>query len=138
MGEAFPCLRSNPEAEGRCRLRDGTLFFNEYQRAIQNLPRSSDLSWSRKKLYCGLVEGSVLDPLKKQLGWSLGEIHSQWIWAPGSRFLNNSKFSLTWWLAQKALALNDWAYRVCLADMPDCLRCGSGLEKTAFARLLLL
>ena len=28
-------------------------------------------------------------------------------------------------------ALNDWAYRACIADMPDCPRCGSGLEETA-------
>ena len=129
--EAFPYLRSNPKAEGCCRLREGTLFSNEYQRAIRNLPRSSDLSWSRKKLYHGLVEGSVSDPMEKWLGWLLGEICSQWIWAPGSSFLNNSGFSLIWWLTQNASALNDWAYRDCLTDVPDCLCCGSGLEKTA-------
>ena len=124
--EAFPCLRSNPEAEGRCRLRDRTLFSNKCSRAIRNLPRSSNFSWSQKKLYRGLVKGSVSDPLEKRLGWSLGEIHSQWIWAPSLSFLNNSEFSLTWGLTQNALALNDWAYRACLADMPDCPRCGSG------------
>ena len=29
------------------------------------------------------------------------------------------------------MALNNWAYRACLADMPDCPLCGSGLEETA-------
>ena len=56
---------------------------------------------------------------------------SQWNWAPGSGFLNNSEFSLTWRLARNTLALNDWAYRACLADMPDCPRCDSGLNETA-------
>ena len=129
--EAFPRLRSNPKAEDLCRPRDRTLISNECRRAIQNLPRSSDLSWSRKKLYCGIVEGSISDPLEKWISWSLGEIHSQWIWVPGSRFLNNSEFSLTWWLAWNALAHNNWAYRACLADMPDCPLCRSGLEETA-------
>ena len=45
--------------------------------------------------------------------------------------LARSEFSLTWRLVRKALALNDWAYRAWLADMPDCPRCGSGLEETA-------
>ena len=34
-------------------------------------------------------------------------------------------------LARLALPLNDCASRVCLADMPDCPRCGSGLEEMA-------
>ena len=75
--------------------------------------------------------GSASDPLVEQFGWSAEEIHSQWNWAPGSGFLNNSEFSLTWWLARNALALNDWAYRACIAEMPDCPHCGSGLEETA-------
>ena len=75
--------------------------------------------------------GSALDPLVKRLGWSVGEIRSQWNWAPGSGFLKNSEFSLTWQLVRNALALNDWAYRACLADIPDCPRCGRGLEETA-------
>ena len=33
------------------------------------------------------------------------------------------------------LALNDWASRACIADMPDCPCCGSGLEETAFHAL---
>ena len=129
--DAFPRLRSNLKAEGRRKPRDETLFSIECRRAIRNLPWSSDLSWPRKKLYYGLVEGSVLDPLEKRLGWSLGEIRSQWNWAPGTSFLNNSDFSLTRRLAQNALALNDWDYRACLADMPDCPRCGSSLEEMA-------
>ena len=125
-GFSSPEIQS--EAEGRCRSRDGTLFSNECRMTIRNLPLSSDLSWFRKKLYRRLEEGSVSDPLEKWLGWS--KICSQWNWAPGSSFLN-SEFSLTWRLARNALALNDWAYRACLADMPDCPRSGSGLEETA-------
>ena len=77
------------------------------------------------------MAGSVSDPLEKWLGWSLGEIRSLWNWAPGSSVLNNSEFSLTWRLARNALALNDWAYRACITDTPDCSRCDSGLEETA-------
>ena len=129
--DVFPHLRSNPNAEGRRMPRDETRFSIECRKALCSLPRSSDLSWPRKKLYRGLVEGSVSDPLEKRLGWSLLEIRSQWNWAPGSSFLNNSEFSLTWRLAWNALALRDWVYRACLADMSDCPRCSSGLEETA-------
>ena len=92
---AFPRLRSNPEAEGCRRPREEAPFVRECCRAIRNLSRSSDLFRSRKELYRGLVAGSVLDPLVKRLGWSLEEICSQWNWAPGSSFLNNSEFSFT-------------------------------------------
>ena len=129
--EAFPRLRSNPEAEGRRKPKDEAPFVRECRRDIRNFPRSSDLSRSWKELYRGLVAGSVSDPLVKRLGWSMEEICSQWNCVPGSGFLNNSEFSLTWRLVRNALALIDWAYRACLADMPDCLRCGSGLEETA-------
>ena len=40
---AFPRLRSNPEVEGHCRLRDEALFACECRRTICNLPQSSDL-----------------------------------------------------------------------------------------------
>ena len=125
----FLRLRSNPKAEGRHRPRDEAPFVRECRRAIRNLPQSSDLSQYWKELYRGLVAGSVLDPLVKQLDWSLEEIRYQWNRAPGSSFLNNSEFSLTWRLTRNALPLNDWAYRACLADMPDFPRCGNGLEE---------
>ena len=64
-------------------------------------------------------------------GWSLEEIRSQQNWAPGSGFLNNSEFSLTWRLARNALPPAGWAFKAGLADMPDCLRCGSGPDETA-------
>ena len=131
VGVAFPDLRLCPEAESRRRPRDEPPFVIECRRALRNLPRSSDLSWTRKELYRGLVVGSASDPLVERLGWSAEEIRSEWNWAPGSGFLSNSEFSLTWRLARNALALNDWAYRACIADMPDCPRCGSGLEETA-------
>ena len=92
--------------------------------ALHRLPRSSDLSQPRKELNRELVVGSTSDPLVERLGWSLRKIRSQLNWAPGSSFLNNSEFSLSWWHAQNALPLNDRAFRECLADMPD-------LEETA-------
>ena len=130
--DIFPRLRSNPGAEGCRRPRDDTRFSIECRRALHSLPRSSDLSWPRKKLYCGLAEASFSDPLEKQLGWLLGEIRSQWNWVPGLSILNNSEFTLSWRLAENALALRDWVYRACLADMPDCSRCSSGLKKRLF------
>ncbi len=45
--------------------------------------------------------------------------------------MNNSEFSLTWRLARNALPLLGLNYKAGLADMPDCPRCGSGLEETA-------
>ena len=130
VGVTFPDLRLYSKVEGRCRPRDEPPFVSECRRALRNLPRSSDLSWSRKELYWLLVS-SASGPLVGQLGWSAEEICSQWNWAPGLGFLNNSEFSLTWRLAWNALALNNWACRACIADMPDCSRCGSGLEETA-------
>ena len=51
LRNAFPRLRSNPEAEGRRRPRDEAPFIRECFQAIRNLPRFSDLSRSRKELY---------------------------------------------------------------------------------------
>ena len=131
VGVAFPDLRLCPKAEGCRRPRDEPPFVIECRGALRNIPRSSDLSWTRKKLYRGLVVGSASDPLVERLGWSAEEIRFQWNWAPGSGFLNNSEFLLTWRLARNALALNDWACRACLADMPDCPRCDSDLKEMA-------
>ena len=52
---AFPRLRLNPKAKGHRRPRDEPPFVIECRRALQNLPRSSDLSRPRKELYRGLV-----------------------------------------------------------------------------------
>ena len=128
--DAFPRLESSPKAEGCRQPRAEALFTHECCKALRNLSMSSDLFWSRKKLYQELVVGSASHPPVEQLGWSLGEIRSQLNWAPCSGFLNTSKFSLTWRLARNVLPLNNWAFRACLADMLDCLRCGSGLEET--------
>ena len=77
VGVVFPYLRLCPKAEGRRRPRDEPLFDSECRRALRNLPRSSDLSWSRKDLYRGLVVGSTSEPLVEHLGWSAEEIRSQ-------------------------------------------------------------
>ena len=127
----FPRLKSDPKAEGRRRPLGETLFVRECRTALRNLLGSSDLSWPRKELYRELVVGSASDPLSERHGWTMEEIRSHWNWAPGSSFLNNSEFSLTWRLARNALPLAGLNYKAGLADMPDCTRCGSGLEETA-------
>ena len=126
----FPRPISDPKAEGRCRPLGETLFVHECRTALRNLLGSSDLSRPRKELYRELVVGSASDPLSERRGWTTEEIRSHWNWAPGSSFLNNSEFSLTWRLVRNALPLVGLNYKACLADMPDCARCGSGLEET--------
>ena len=127
----FPRLKSDPKAEGRRRPLGEALFVRECRKALRNLLGSSDLSWPRKELYRELVVGSASDPLSERRGWTAEEIRSHWNWAPGSSFLNNSEFSLTWRLVRNALSLRGLNFRAGLADMPDCPRCGSGLEETA-------
>ena len=92
----FPCLDSDPKAEGRGRPLGEALFVRECRKALPNLLGSSDLSWPRKELYRELVVGSASDPLSERHGWTVEEIRSHWNWAPGSSFLNNSEFSLSW------------------------------------------
>ena len=127
----FPRLKSDPKAEGRRRPLGETLFVRECRTALRNLLGSSDLSRPRKELYRELVVGSASDPLSERRGWTTEEIRSHWNLAPGSSFLNNSEFSLTWRLVRNALPLVGLNYKAGLADMPDCTRCGSGLEETA-------
>ena len=59
------------------------------------------------------------------------KVRSHWNWAPGSGFLNNSKFLLTWWLLRNVLPLLSLNYKVGLADMSNCPCCGSGSGETA-------
>ena len=127
----FPHLNSDPKAEGRRRTLGEALFVRECRKALRNLLGSSDLSRPRKELYLELVVGSASNLLSERHGWTAGEIRSHWNWAPGSSFLNNSEFSLTWRLVRNALPLHDLNYKAGLADMPDCPRCSSGLEETA-------
>ena len=134
----FPRLKSDPKAEGRRRPLGETLFVRECRTALRNLLGSSDLSRPRKELYRELVVGSASDPLSERHGWTTEEIRSHWNWAPGSSFLNNSEFSLTWRLVRNALPLVGLNYKAGLADMPDCARCGRWLGRNGWARLLLL
>ena len=127
----FPRLKSDPKAEGRGRSLGEALFVRECRKALRNLLGSRDLSRHRKELYRELVVGAASDPLSERRGWTAEEIRSHWNWTPGSSFLNNSEFSLTWRLVRNALPLASLNYRAGLADTPDCARCGSGLEKTA-------
>ena len=75
--------------------------------------------------------GSASDPLSEQHGWTAEEDRSRWNWVPVSGFLNNSEFSLIWRLTRNVLSLLNLNFRAGLSDMPDCSRCGSGLEETA-------
>ena len=106
-------------------------FVLEYRKSVHNLLWSRSLSRCRSELCRDLVVGSVSDPLMDRLGWSTEEIRSHWNCVPGSGFLNNSTFSLSWWLAQKALPLFGLNYKAGLADKPNCPHCGYGLEETA-------
>ena len=54
----FPCLKSDPKAEGQCRWMGEVPF----------VPESSDLSQPQKEPYRDLVVGSASDPLMDQLG----------------------------------------------------------------------
>ena len=92
----FPRLKSDPKTYVNLQPLGEALIVHECQTALRNLPGSSDLSRPRKELYQELVVGSTLDPLSEQHGWTAEEIHSHWNGAPGSSFLNNSEFSLTW------------------------------------------
>ena len=127
----FPGFKSDPKAEGRRKPLGEAPFVRECRTALRNILGSSDLSGPRKELYRELVVGSASDPLSERRGWMAEEIRSHWNWAPGSSFLNNSEFSLTWWPVRNALPLLGLNYQVGLADMPDCARCGKGLEETA-------
>ena len=124
----FPHLKSDPMAEGQHKPLGETLFVRESRKALRNLLGSSDLSWP---LYRELVVGSASDPLSERHSWTAEEIRSDWNRVPGSSFLNNSEFSLTWRLVRNALSLCGLNFKAGLADMPDCPRCGSGLEETA-------
>ena len=53
--DVFPCLKSNPKAEGRRKLRSKAPFVHELRQALRNIPGSSNLSRPRKGLYRELV-----------------------------------------------------------------------------------
>ena len=129
--KTIPRFMSDPKAKGRHKRRSEAPFARECCQALCNLPGSSDLSRSWKQLYQELLVASTSDPLMDRLGWSMEEVRSHWNWAPGSSFLNNSEFSLTWQLAPNALLLLSLNYRACLADLSDCPCCGSGIEEMA-------
>ena len=114
VSDPFPRLKSVPDAEGRRKLRSEAPFVRECRKALRNLPVSSDLSRSRKELYRELVVDSASDSLVDRLGWLMEEVRSHWNWVPGSGFLNNSEFSLTWRLAWNALTLCGLNYKACL------------------------
>ena len=126
----FPRLQSDPKTAGRRKPMGETPFVHECRVALRNLPGSSDLSQPRKELYRELMIDSASDPLSEWCGWTAEEIHSQGNRAPGSGFLNNSEFLLTYRLARNAFHLLGLSFRAGSANMPDCVRCSSGLEET--------
>ena len=114
----FPCLKSDPKVDSRRKPMGETLFVRECQTALRSLLGSSNLSQPRKELYQELVVGSASDPLSERHGLTAEEIRSHWNWVPGSSFLNNSEFSLTWRLAQNALPLLGLNFRAGPAECP--------------------
>ena len=131
VNNAFPRLWESHEAEAKRRPHGESRFLSECRWALRKLPEFSDCSWPRRALYREIVEGAESDPLVERLGLSLVEVRSQWRWAPGSGFLSNSEFSLTWRLARNALPLANVLYKADSAAMPFCTRCDSGLDETA-------
>ena len=127
----FPRLKSDPKVEGLRKPIGETAFVRECRVVLRNFPASSDLSRPRKELYRELVVGYPSDPLSERHGLTAEETRSHWNWAPGLSYLNHSEFSLTRWLARNALPLLGLNFKADLADMPDCARCGSGLEERA-------
>ena len=103
----FSSPQVRPKAESRRKHMGEALFVRECRKALCNLLGSSDLSRPRKELYRELVMGSASDPLSER----------HWNWAPGSSFLNNSEFSLTWRLARNALPLLGLNYEAGLEDI---------------------
>ena len=80
-------------------------FVCECRKVFRNLPGSSDLFSVSKELYQELVVGFATDPLVDRFGCSVKDVRLHWNRALGSGFLNNSEFSLTWWLARNVLPL---------------------------------
>ena len=110
--DVFSRFKSDPKSEGLRKLRGEPPFVHECLKTFRNLSGSSDLPRSRKELYRDLVVGSTSDPLIERLGWSMKEVRLHWNWVPGSGFLNNSEFSLTWRLTWNALPLLGLNYEV--------------------------
>ena len=125
----FPRLKSDPKAEGRRKPLGEALLVRECRTALRNLVGSSDLSRPRKELYRELVVGSVSDPLSERRSWTAEEICSHWNWAPGSSFLNNSEFSLTWRFVQNALPLLVWTSERAWQTYPIALAAAVGWKK---------
>ena len=128
---SFPRLMSDLKADGRRKPCGKAPFAHECRTALRNLSGFSDLSRPWKEQYRELVVGCASDPLSERRGWTAENVRSHWNWAPGSGFLNNSEFSLTWWLVRKALPLLGLNFRVDQSDVLTCARCCSGFEETA-------
>ena len=106
---AFPLLEQSPEAESRRKPEGEGQFLRECRQALKALPRSSDLSQTRKALYRGLVEGCASKiPMMVRLNLNLTEFKNMWKWSPGKGLLDNAEFSLTWRVFNNGLTLNNW------------------------------
>ena len=131
-------LKSDPKAEGRRKPLGEALFVRECRTALRSLLGSSDISRPRKELYRELLVGSASDPLSKRWGWTAKEIRSHWNWAPGSSFLNNSEFSLTWRLVRNALPLLGLNYKAGPGRHAWLSSLRQWIGRNSWARLLLL
>ena len=131
VGALFPRLYTHPGVESRRRPRESR-FHRECRLALARMPRSSDLLTPRQELYHGLVEGSVSDTKKDRLGRTKHEIRLFWSWAPGSDYLDNSEFSLTWKVAHNGCALKDRDAKVDKTS-DRCVRCRQEKETVEHA-----
>ena len=102
--DTFPRFKSDTKAECQRKGAKDRFFANAVS-PFATLLGPVTFFLSQKELHREIVVGSTSDPLVNWLGWSMEEIRSRWNWALGSVFLNNSEFSLTWWLAWNALLL---------------------------------
>ena len=132
LSDVFRRFKSDPKAVGRHKLRGEALFFCECHWGPSSQTFWAQWSFSVSKgTVSELVVDSTSDPLVDRFSWSMEEVRSHWNWVQGSSFLNNSEFSFIWRLSLNAFPLLGLNYKAGLADIPDCPRCGSGLEETA-------
>ena len=127
-----------PKTDGRCKPMGEVLFVRECRTALCNLLWSSDLSRPRKELYRALVVGSTSDLLSERRSWTVEEIRSHWNWVPGSSFLNNSEFSLTWRLVRNALPFSQLELQSRPGRHARLCSLQQGFRRNGCARLLLL
>ena len=100
----FPRLQSDPKAESRRWSMGEKPFVRECRKALRNLPGSSDLLQSPKKLYQELVVGSVSDPLSERHCWTAEEVRVSWTIpsSPSPGGLHGTHCPFSGWTSERA------------------------------------